>query len=96
MVISKSDWPEQLRSFVIPLQKEYHVEFESELIREVKSGDPERKILLQEKGDYLLFQPVFSYKGFETTSIGKGPAGSTGWRQGIADPEKQGKRSSFH
>ncbi|HEV3223114.1 MAG TPA: DEAD/DEAH box helicase [Puia sp.] len=71
MVFSKSDWPEQLRSFVIPLQKDYHVEFENDLIREVKSGDPERKILLQEKGDYLLFQPVFSYKGFETTSIGK-------------------------
>jgi SNF2-related domain/Helicase conserved C-terminal domain len=71
LVISKADWPEQLRSFVIPLQKEYHVEFENELIREIKSGDPERKILLQEKGDYLLFQPVFSYKGFETTSIGK-------------------------
>jgi len=71
MTISKADWPAQLRSFVIPLQKEYHVEFENELIREIKSGDPERKILLQEKGDYLLFQPVFSYKGFETTSIGK-------------------------
>ena len=71
MIISKSDWPDQLRNFVIPLQKEYHVEFENELIREVKSGDPDRKVLLQEKGDYLLFQPVFSYKGFETTSIGK-------------------------
>jgi len=71
MNIPKGEWPEQLRNFVIPLQKEYHVDFESELIREVKSGDPERKILLQEKGDYLLFQPVFSYKGFETTSIGK-------------------------
>ena len=71
LVISKSDWPEQLRNFVIPLQKEYHVEFDSDLIREIKSGDPERKILLQEKGEYLLFQPVFSYKGFETTSIGK-------------------------
>jgi SNF2 family DNA or RNA helicase len=71
MTISKADWPDQLRSFIIPLQKEYHVEFDNELIREIKSGDPERKILLQEKGEYLLFQPVFSYKGFETTSIGK-------------------------
>jgi len=69
--IPRSEWPEQLRHFIIPLQKEYHVEFDNELIREVKSGDPERKILLQEKGDYLLFQPLFSYKGFETTSIGK-------------------------
>jgi non-specific serine/threonine protein kinase len=71
MTISKSEWPSQLRNFVIPLQKEYHVEFENDLIREIKSGDPDRKVLLQEKGDYLLFQPVFSYKGFETTSIGK-------------------------
>jgi hypothetical protein len=71
LTIPKGDWPEQLRSFVIPLQKEYHVEFDHDLIREIKSGDPERKILLQEKGEYLLFQPVFSYKGFETTSIGK-------------------------
>ncbi len=71
MIISKADWPGQLRNFIIPLQKEYHVEFENDLIREVKSGDPDRKILLQEKGDYLLFQPVFSYKGFETTAIGK-------------------------
>jgi len=54
-----------------PCKKEYHVEFDHDLIREIKSGDPERKILLQEKGEYLLFQPVFSYKGFETTSIGK-------------------------
>ena len=45
LAISKADWPEQLRSFVIPLQKEYQVEFENDLISEVKSGDPERKII---------------------------------------------------
>jgi SNF2 family DNA or RNA helicase len=69
--VPKSEWPEYLRTFIISLQKEYAVEFDADLIREVKSGDPERKILLQEKGDYLLFQPVFSYKGFETSAIGK-------------------------
>ena len=46
-------------NFIIPLQKEYHVEFDHELIREVKSGDPERKILLQEKGDYLIIPACF-------------------------------------
>jgi SNF2 family DNA or RNA helicase len=56
---------------VLPLLKDYHVEFESELVKEIKSGDPEKKILLQEKGDYLLFQPIFSYKGFETSAAGK-------------------------
>jgi non-specific serine/threonine protein kinase len=71
LFISKSNWPAQLREIVIPLQKEYHVEFDPELVREIKSGDPERKILLQEKGDYLLFQPIFTYKGFETNASGK-------------------------
>src|SRR5450432_113170 len=59
LTISKADWPEQLRSFIIPLQKEYHVEFENELIREVKSGDPERKILLQERGITYCSNPFF-------------------------------------
>lgn len=71
LMIPKSEWPVQLRKTVLPLQKEYHVEFDSELIKEIKSGDPEKKILLQEKGDYLLFQPIFVYKGFETTASGK-------------------------
>jgi non-specific serine/threonine protein kinase len=47
------------------------VEFDPELVREVRDGDPERKLLLQEKGDYLVFQPLFSYKGFETRPGGK-------------------------
>ncbi|MEO6961865.1 MAG: SNF2-related protein [Puia sp.] len=71
LLIPKSEWPVQLRKTVLPLQKEYHVEFDSELVKEIKSGDPEKKILLQEKGDYLLFQPIFVYKGFETTASGK-------------------------
>ncbi|HEY4155946.1 MAG TPA: DEAD/DEAH box helicase, partial [Puia sp.] len=71
MFIPKPEWPEQLRKTVLPLQKEYHVEFDPELVKEIKSGDPERKILLQEKGEYLLFQPIFTYKGFETTASGK-------------------------
>ncbi len=71
MVIDKTDWALQLKTFVLPLLKDYHVEFETGLVKEVKSGDPERKLLLQEKGDYLLFQPIFSYKGFETSAVGK-------------------------
>jgi len=71
LAIDKADWPGQLKSFILPLTKDYHVEFDQDLIKEVKSGDPEKKLLLQEKGDYLLFQPVFSYKGFETMYGGK-------------------------
>jgi hypothetical protein len=41
------------------------------MVREVKDGEPDKKLLLQEKGDYLVFQPMFVYKGFETKPGGK-------------------------
>jgi superfamily II DNA or RNA helicase len=71
MVIDKNDWPKQLKDFVLPLTKEYHVEFDGSLVKEVKDGSPEKRLLLQEKGDYLVFQPLFLYKGFETKPGGK-------------------------
>jgi hypothetical protein len=71
ILISKEDWPSRLKDFVLPLTKDYHVDFDPELVKEVKDGDPERKLLLQEKGDYLVFQPIFSYKGYETRPGGK-------------------------
>ncbi len=71
LLIPRADWPMHLRKTILPLQQEYQVEFDPELVKEIKSGDPEKKLLLQEKGEYLLFQPVFSYKGFETSSTGK-------------------------
>jgi non-specific serine/threonine protein kinase len=71
LTFSSSEWPEQLRKFVLPLTKDYHVEFDPSLISEVRDGDPEKRVVLQEKGDYLVFQPVFSYKGFETKPGGK-------------------------
>ncbi|MGB8191958.1 MAG: SNF2-related protein [Chitinophagaceae bacterium] len=65
------EWPQQLQQFVLPLTKDYQVRFEKNFITEVKEGDPEKKVLLQEKGDYLLFQPIFTYKGYEVRSGGK-------------------------
>ena len=69
--ISREDWPTRMKDFVLPLTRDYQVDFDPELVREVRDGDPERKLLLQEKGDYLVFQPIFSYKGFETRPGGK-------------------------
>ena len=71
IIIEKDDWQQQLRSFILPLTKDYFVEFSEEMIREVKDGEPEKRLLLQEKGDYLVFQPLFSYKGYETRPGGK-------------------------
>jgi non-specific serine/threonine protein kinase len=59
------EWNNVLQQ-VLPLAKEYKVNFDKSLLQEVKEGKPDVNLFLSEKGDYLVFQPVFSYKGFET------------------------------
>ena len=62
--ISANEWPTFLKEVVMPLTKEYEVIFDKSLVKETKDGEPEISVVLIEKGDYLLFQPVYSYKGF--------------------------------
>lgn len=69
--LSKENWAVQMQKTIMPLTKDYQVEFDKSLIREIKSGEPEVKLMLQEKGDYLVFQPIFTYKGFETKANDK-------------------------
>jgi len=66
MEIAEDGWSKTLHQFVLPLTKEYKVDFDRSLIQEIKAGSPEVKLFLLEKGDYLVFQPSFSYKGYET------------------------------
>jgi non-specific serine/threonine protein kinase len=69
--LSKENWTQQMQKTIMPLTKDYLVEFDKSLIKEIKSGEPDVKLMLQEKGDYLVFQPIFSYKGFETKANDK-------------------------
>jgi SNF2-related domain/Helicase conserved C-terminal domain len=64
--LSKENWAEKMQKVILPLTREYQVEFDKSLVKEIKSGEPDVKLQLQEKGDYLVFQPIFTYKGFET------------------------------
>lgn len=66
IVLSKTNWAEKMQKVILPLTREYQVEFDKSLIREIKDTQPEVKLMLQEKGDYLLFQPIFTYSGFDT------------------------------
>lgn len=66
IVVSQEEWSKTLHEFILPLTKEHQVDFDKSLIQEIKDGDPEVKLFLIEKGDYLVFQPSFSYKGYET------------------------------
>lgn len=71
ITINKNDWPEQLHGLVLPLAKEYKVEFDSSMVQVIKNLVPEVKLFLVEKGDYLLFKPVFTYNGYEAKDAGK-------------------------
>lgn len=66
MVIPADEWNKKLHDFVLPLAKEHHIDFDKSLVQEIKDGDPEIKLFLVEKGEYLVFQPSYSYKGYET------------------------------
>jgi non-specific serine/threonine protein kinase len=65
MQIDEADWTEQLQQMVLPLAKDYNVQFNNVKREDIKDIRPEVKLLLKEKGDYLLFQPVFLYRGYE-------------------------------
>jgi superfamily II DNA or RNA helicase len=68
VTIQSDDWLKSLSNFVLPLTREHKVDFDKSLVHEIKEGDPEVKLFLMEKGEYLVFQPSFSYKGYETRS----------------------------
>jgi len=63
--IEEADWAQQLQNLVLPLAKDYNVQFNNVKREDIKDIKPEVKLMLKEKGDYLLFQPVFIYKGYE-------------------------------
>ena len=65
IVIDQEDWQAYLQKTLLPLTRKYKVEFDKSLVREIRDGEPEIKLMLQEKGEYLVFAPLFSYKGYE-------------------------------
>lgn len=69
--IAAEDWAVQLQQLILPLSKEYNVHFTNVQKEEVKDCKPEVKVLLKEKGEYLLFQPVFNYRGYDVRPADK-------------------------
>lgn len=65
MQIEGDNWNKQLVDFILPLTKEYTVNFVNVQKEEIKDAKPEVKILLKEKGDYLMLQPIFNYNGYD-------------------------------
>ena len=63
ITVSQDAWPSYLQKSLISITRNYPVDFDRSLVTEIKEGDPDIRLQLQEKGDYLLFVPTFSYKG---------------------------------
>jgi len=71
LLIDAETWAAQLQQFILPLSKEYNVHFGNLKREEIKDIKPDSKIILKEKGDYLIFQPLFIYKGYEVKEADK-------------------------
>ncbi|MEP6466664.1 MAG: SWIM zinc finger family protein, partial [Parafilimonas sp.] len=63
--ITEEDWSKQLGEFILPLTKQYDVQFNGIQKEELKNIRPEMRLMIKEKGDYLLFQPFFNYNGYD-------------------------------
>ncbi len=71
LAVAKDDWSRTMKSVIMPLTRDYQVDFDRSMVKEVKVSTPEVKVQLIEKGDYLVFVPVFSYHGYETKANDK-------------------------
>lgn len=71
LLVNKDDWNKTMQSVIMPLTRDYQVDFDRSMVKEIKTSTPDVKVQLMEKGDYLVFLPVFSYNGFETRANDK-------------------------
>ncbi|MCW3109480.1 MAG: box helicase-like protein [Segetibacter sp.] len=69
--IEEKDWSRKLQEMILPLAKDYNVQFNNVKREDIKDLKPEVKLMLKEKGDYLMFQPLFVYKGYEVKPADK-------------------------
>lgn len=72
VVIPAAQWSKKLQDTILPLSREYRVDFDKSLTKEIKGVSPEIQLQLLERGDYLLFQPVFIYNGYRVSGKDKG------------------------
>ncbi|MFY7878430.1 MAG: SNF2-related protein [Lacibacter sp.] len=70
-LVTNKELPSFLKEEALTFARNYTVVFDPSLIREVKSGDPEISLQLQERGDYLVMNPTFSYKGYQVRADDK-------------------------
>lgn len=61
IIYNEQEWEKQLTEYVLPLSKDYKIDFGNLKKEELRDIQPEYRIFLKERNDYLIFQPVFTY-----------------------------------
>ena len=57
----EDEWEDALNNFILPLSHKYKVDFSAFPTSEINDIEPDVKIYLRENGDYLMFEPEFTY-----------------------------------
>lgn len=68
---SRDQWQQKIRDTVMPLAKDYKVIYDKSLMEEIKGVAPQISLKLMEKGEYLVFQPIFSYNGHDSVGAAR-------------------------
>ncbi len=71
MFFETGEWENALNNFILPLSQKYHVDFSKFPTEEITDIEPEVTINLHESGDYLMFEPRFTYMN-EAVNPGSG------------------------
>ncbi len=65
--ITAGAWPDYLKNELVPLARQYAIQFEKGIMQSVKDESPALSLYLAERNDHLVFQPRFAYLGYEVT-----------------------------
>lgn len=63
--IPTAEWGTYLKDYLLPLSKQYQIQFDSTLLAEVDDIVPECRVYLKEMGETFIIQPGFAYHGHE-------------------------------
>ena len=71
LVIDGAAGSNEIEKVLLPLSRNYKIEFDKNLVNTLTSVTPKLKIQLQEKSTHLIVQPVFDYEGIDVLPSSK-------------------------
>ncbi len=63
--IPVAEWGTYLKDYLLPLSRQYDIQFDASLLAEVDDIVPENRVYLKEMGETFIIQPGFAYHGHE-------------------------------